>query len=116
MKYIFLDIETVPMRIEHEDVKQYLMDKKISKEERSYNPLYSKIITIGMKTFNESTEMLIGKEKEMLEQFWGKLKGLNTILVTYNGYKFDIPFIVLRSIINNVKIPFSINLNKWQME
>lgn len=116
MKYIFLDIETVPFEIEHEDVKQYLMDKKISKEARSLNPLYAKIITIGMKTLND-LKIFSGEEKEILEQFWNSIyKSLNTVLVTFNGYKFDVPFIILRSIINNVKVPFSINLNKWNME
>ena len=45
MKFIALDIETAPLKIEHEEVKQYLMDKKISREARSLDPNYSKIIT-----------------------------------------------------------------------
>ena len=64
---------------------------------------------------DDEMKILTGQEKEMLEQFWDNIKGLNTTLVTFNGYKFDIPFIILRSILNNVKIPFSVNLNKWQM-
>ena len=44
--YLFLDIETVPVKIIDEFVKEYFMDKKISKELRSLNPNYSKIITI----------------------------------------------------------------------
>lgn len=116
MKYIFLDIETAPIKIENEDVKEYLMDKRISREDRSLNPLYAKIIAIGLKAMN-GINIYNGEEKEILEQFWSNIgNSLNTTLVTYNGYKFDIPFIILRSIINKVKIPFSINLNKWQME
>lgn len=116
MKYLFLDIETAPLKIDKEDVKQYLMDKKISKEDRSLNPLYAKIIALGIKTLTEPTKIHTGDEKQILEQFWSNIKGLNTVLVTYNGYRFDIPFIILRSIINNIKIPFSINQNKWQMQ
>lgn len=116
MKYIFLDMETVPLEIKNEDVKQYLMDKKISKEDRSFNPLYSKIIALGIRTLNTPTQIFTGDEKDILEQFWNNIRGVNTVLITYNGYKFDIPFIVLRSIINHVKVLFSINLNKWQMQ
>ncbi len=116
MKYIFLDIETTPFDIEHNDVKQYLMDKKISKEARSLNPLYSKIITIGLKTLNEPTQILFGKEKDMLEQFWKNIMGLNTTLVTFNGYKFDIPFIILRSVLIMLRFRFLLILinGKWK--
>jgi DNA polymerase elongation subunit (family B) len=117
MTYIFLDIETVPIEIEHEDIKSYLMDKQISKERRSLDPNYSKIITIGIKPFKQDPIILSGDEKEILEQLWTFLKNQeNPIIVTHNGYQFDIPFIILRSIINNVDIPIHINTNKWSME
>ena len=38
MKYLFLDIEVAPVEISNEHVKNYLMDKKISKEARSLDP------------------------------------------------------------------------------
>ena len=111
MKYIFLDIETVPLKISHEDVKDYLMDKKIGKERRSIDPNYAKIIVIGLKIFNEEIKIFSkDNEKELLQNFWNFLKD-NTpfTLVTHNGYRFDIPFIILRSCINNIEPKFQIN-------
>lgn len=115
--YIFLDIETVPFKIEHEEVKEYLMDKKISKEQRVFDPNYSKIISIGIKKMDEDIKIFSGEEKEILEKLWGYLnENADAVIVTHNGYKFDVPFIVLRSCINDVNIPIKINTSKWSME
>lgn len=118
MAYIFLDIETVPFEIKDEDIKTYLMDKKISKERRSMDPNYSKIIVICVKIIGEDVKVFSGEnEKEVLEQFWNFLKeNKNFILVTHNGYKFDMPFIIVRSCVNGVNIPVSVSMNRWQME
>lgn len=122
MKYISLDIETAPIEIKHPDVIRYLMDKKISKESRSMNPLYSKIITIGVKVLGEETKLFFGdNEKQILEDFWIFVKNQkqetgNLIFVTYNGYKFDIPFLNIRSAINYTEAPVKINTNRWNMQ
>ena len=117
MKYLALDIETTPFEITHKDIIQYLMDKKISKERRSLDANYSKIIVISVKDENKINLFYNDDEKQLLEEFWKYLKDKKDfMIVTHNGYKFDIPFLVLRSCINNVKVPVSINLNRWQME
>lgn len=118
MGYISLDIETVPLEIKHEDIKSYLMDKKISKEARSMDPNYSKIVTIGVKPFDQEAKLFSGDdEKKLLEEFWNFLKeNSSAVFVTHNGYKFDVPFIILRSCANAVEIPVAINTNRWQME
>lgn len=118
MEYLILDIETVPIEITDETVKNYLMDKKISKEQRSFDPNYSKIITICLKENNQETKILASDdEKPLLKEFWEILRNKpNILIVTHNGYHFDIPFIILRSIINNVHIPLQINTNKFSME
>ena len=41
-------------------------------------------------------------EKEMLERFWDGIKNYNTF-VTFNGRRFDVPFILIRSMANKVK-------------
>jgi len=123
MKFITLDIETVPLNIEHEDVREYLMDKKISKEARSLDPNYSKIIAIGIKILNEPEKIFYGDdEKVILNEFWNFMKEFANKnpfykIVTHNGYKFDIPFITLRSCLNDIDIPKSIdiNTNQWNM-
>lgn len=118
MNYLFLDIETVPQEVENNDIKNYLMDKQISKEMRAFNPNYSKIIVICIKQLGKETKTIEGNEKEMLTQLWEILENQTdkTTIVTHNGYQFDVPFIILRSIINGVNIPVIINTSKWQME
>ena len=114
MKYLFLDIETAPLEINDEYVMRYLMDKKLTDANRSLDPNYSKIIVIGLKLDNE-VKLLTGEEKNILNEFWNIIKENNDIIVTHNGYKFDIPFIIVRSIINNIKITKEININPWGM-
>ena len=118
MTHIFLDIETVPMEIKDEAIKNYLMDKKISRKSRSFHPLYSKIIVIGIKELNKPIEVLYNdNENALLEMAW-QILGKNpfSVIVTFNGYKFDIPFLIIRSCINSIKLPIQINTNRWAME
>ena len=114
MNYLFLDIETSPIELKDDYVIKYLMDKKLTDAYRSLDPNYSKVIVIGVK-LNDELKLFTGEEKEILENFWNFVKGINSIIVTHNGYKFDIPFIIVRSIINNVKISLDININPWNM-
>ena len=123
MKFITLDIETVPLKIEHEEVREYLMDKKISKEARSLDPNYSKIIAIGVKVLNEPKMFYGDDEEKILNEFWNFMKEFANKnpfyrIVTHNGYKFDIPFIIIRSCINNIDLPkeVDINTNMWNMK
>ncbi|SRR3989344_907999 len=116
MKNIFLNIETVPLKILDENIKEYLMDKKINKEMRSLDANYSMIILIGVKVFGGDYRFFIGDEKEILKEFWNFLRNeKNFKIITHNGYKFSIPFLNVRSIVNNLDI-MKINMNIWQME
>jgi len=116
MRYLILDIETVPLDIEHEDVKKYLMDKKIG-ESRKLNPSYAKIILICVKFLNGEFKVFEGNEKELLTNFWNFVKDNKDVkIITHNGYGFDIPFLTIRSCVNNVDITVKINMNRWGME
>ena len=115
MDYLVFDIETVPLEIKDETIKEYLMDKQINKEMRSLNPLYSKIICICLKPSNKEFIVLSGNdEKDLLEKFWDIAKNYN-LFITHNGYGFDVPFLIIRSIINKVKPNINININKFNM-
>lgn len=124
MKYIALDIETVPLEIKDPDIIQYLMDKKISKEMRVLDPNYSKIVAIGLKQESKDPQILIGEdESKLLKEFWDILDNYmkqptpyKKWIVTHNGYKFDVPFIIVRSYVNHIKPKVAINTNKWRME
>jgi len=116
MNHLVIDIETVPLEIKDETIKEYLMDKQISKEMRSLNPLYSKIICICLKPKDKETIEIAGdNEKEILERFWFTVKE-HGFFITHNGYGFDIPFIIIRSTFNKIKPTMNINLNKFQMK
>jgi len=124
MRYIVLDIETVPLEIRDSDIVQYIMDKNISKDRISLDPNYSKIIAIGLKRESKDPEILIGDdEAEIIKEFWDILDNYmrqptpyKKRVVTHNGYKFDIPFIIIRSYVNHIKPKVIINTNKWRME
>ena len=112
MNNLIIDIETVPLEIKDEYVKEYLMDKKIDKESRSLHPLYSKIVCIVLK--GKEYIALIGNEKEILEKFWEIAPKYN-MFITHNGYGFDIPFIIVRSAVHKIKFKSLIQLNKYNM-
>ncbi len=114
MNYLFLDIETLPLEINDEFIMRYLMDKKLTDAKRSMDPNYSKVIVIGLK-YNDELKLLTGNEKDILNEFWNFIRENNSTIVTHNGYSFDVPFIVARSIINNIEIPIIINTNPWNM-
>jgi len=114
MDNLFLDIETAPLEIKDDFVIRYLMDKKLTNDSRSLDPNYSKVILIGIK-FNDELIFFDGNEKDILNNFWEFIKDKNFLIITHNGYNFDIPFIIVRSMINNVKITRNINLNHWAM-
>jgi len=117
MNYIFLDIETVPLEIKDDSVKMYFMDNKITKENRAFNPVYSKVVCICVKKKNEESIVFSGEEREILEKFINYLsENKESVFVTYNGYGFDIPFLKVRTALNKMKFPFEINSNKFRME
>src|SRR3989344_8688740 len=118
MNYIFLDIETVPLDIIHESIKEYFMDNKITKENRAFNPNYSKIINICVKKLDGDSEIFCGDDEvEILGKFVNFFeKNKDAVFITYNGYGFDIPFLNVRLALNKLNLPIGINTNKWNME
>jgi len=114
LEYLILDIETAPLKYEDEKILDYLMDKQI---DRHFHPLFSKLIAIGVKRNGCEPNFFFGDdESKILTDFWNYLTDLHPpLIVTFNGYGFDVPFINVRSIVNGVKIGKNINLNKWKM-
>ena len=51
-------------------------------------------------------------EKEMLESFWNGIKHYQS-LVSFNGRRFDIPFLMLRSAVNKVKPSKNLLSNRY---
>lgn len=104
--YFIVDIETCPLNLENYS--------SLSEEERLklLNPIDSKIVALGIRYKNKNMIFMDSDEKKILESFWSEWKRIkqeneNNFLVGFNVTKFDIPFIVSRSFINNVEIvPF----------
>lgn len=107
VNYFIIDIETCPIKLE--------VYKNLNEEERRklLNPIDSKIVAIGIRHLEKNEIFLSENEKEILERFWelwNKIKQIdpnNTQICGFNVLNFDIPFLVVRSLINNVIIsPF----------
>jgi DNA polymerase elongation subunit (family B) len=113
--YMVLDVEVLPEEVKQKQVSEYLMDKNFPWK---MHPMFSRVLVVGLKFPNKDTELYYFKdEKELLEKFWSRLKDLKPgLIVTFNGYNFDIPFIHVRSKLNNVSSTMDINLNKWRSD
>lgn len=117
---LIIDIETIPLNIKDENVTEYLMDKQFT---RSLHPVFSKIILIGTKLMNQTPIQFYGEdERKILDSFWEYYNNKYGVefdkIVTFNGYRFDIPFIYIRSLLNGVPKDSTneINTNKWRMD
>ena len=105
--YFIIDIEVCPIKLEKYE--------ELGEEERLklLNPIDSKVIAIGIRHLGQNKIFFSENEKEMLGEFWKeweKLKQIDqysTQIVGFNICNFDLPFLVSRSLINNVTIsPF----------
>lgn len=116
--YCVLDIEVVPESREDEQITQYLITKKTG----GLHPLFSKIILIGLKEPDAEPLIYHGEdEHKILAQSWEHLAELQKrlkkiLIITFNGYRFDVPFLLIRSAINGVEKTININTNRWAME
>ncbi len=112
--YLVVDIETAGLDFEDQGVLDYLEEKDIVP---ALHPYFSRVISIGLKQSGGEPVVLHGEdEKKLLQDFWAYLRESQAMLiVTFNGYRFDIPFLNVRSVMNGIKPDTSINLNKWTM-
>lgn len=118
MDYLVIDIETVPIKFEEPNIVRFQIDNK--RVRWGLHPAFAKIIVIGTKSGPpENREIIFYGEEEskILRDFWDYLKeNKPKRIITFNGYRFDIPFIEARSYFNNILITFEINKNRWQMK
>ena len=82
----------------------------------AYNPGSEKgiVLLLGEKDLipekENYTYKIFENEKELLTEFW-KIAKEYELFVTYNGDNFDFPYLIIRSGINRVKVPFEVK--KW---
>jgi len=139
LKTMVFDIETVGKKFEELDEVQqdYLLnnlermeeDKEVAKKKTGLYSIFGMVCAIGAYNPNSKKGMvlLIGdkdltpekenytykifkNEKDLLIGFWEIAKEYE-VFVTYNGDTFDFPYLIIRSGINRVKVPFEIK--KW---
>ncbi len=106
MDFVVIDVETCPV-----DKEKYLSLEEDGRK-KFLNPIDSRIVAIGLKHSEKTVILMDADEKQMLEEFWAELtkfqKGNpSKKIVGFNIKDFDLPFLVTRSFIHNVKItPF----------
>ena len=132
MAKLIVDIETVGFDFDRFDLKsrEYLLKFSETEEEKeeaikrlNLYPLTGEVVTIGLlnpKTmkgqilFQDKGEGIAkfeedgfsfetGTEKEILEKFWEVVKSYDQI-ITFNGRSFDIPYLMMRSTVNRVRV------------
>ena len=117
---LVFDIETVPYKEEdysetqHEFVEKRLrtallrnssLDPVAEKSKiRGTDPYLSRIVCIGLYYPQTGQRLALTNESErvILTSFWEQLKGYSGLFISYNGIRFDIPFIIKRSIYHGI--------------
>lgn len=125
MKAIF-DIETAPLA--EDKIRQFMPDfeapsnykdpEKIKayREEKAkewlqrgaLDAITGRVLVIGMIAPNGNLNALEGDEPKILAEFWDIVTGWldhGVDIVGFNSHRFDLPFLVRRSLINSVAIP-----------
>lgn len=120
-KFFCVDIETIPNQNQPDWMKEYIKEKIEHKrgankdviKYASLSPELGEICCIcSYNSVNDTMNVFFEEtEEEMLQQFWDYLKDNidNHRFVTFNGLRFDFPYILKRSSIKNVQT-FNISL------
>ena len=146
-KILFFDIETVPLSYHFEDMddrgkelwdkkSKFLQERDGLTTEETYEKAgiyaeFSKVVCISMGfiTQKEGEEQVRIKsifskdEKELLQEFKDLLDSYYSspefMLCAHNGKEFDIPFLCRRILINEMKLPFLLNIagkKPWEIK
>ena len=121
-KQFVFDIETIPLeKGQYSSVLEELIEKKLVKalkadptvidpnsERRKImatDPFLGRIVCIGIYLAHkdEKIALIDSSEKVILQKFWKILSTYSGLFVGFNTVRFDIPFILKRSLIHNIK-------------
>lgn len=115
------DIETVPFRDEeYSEIQKGYIQKKLSSavrrdpdvdlkakegEIKGTDPYLSRVVCIGLyyPMKGQSLALTNDDEKTILEAFWSNIAGYNGVFISYNGIRFDVPYIIRRSLHHGLK-------------
>lgn len=117
---IVFDIETVPLKPEEYTPTQteYIHKKLLQLQQRNpqadlikeentlkgTDPYLAKIVCIGLYYPKTGERIALTNESEriILESFWTQVAGFNGIFISFNGIRFDVPFIIRRSMVYDI--------------
>lgn len=119
MQHLVFDIETIP-QTRLSEVQEKKKAEKVEKsdhwkdnpiKEMSLDPWFGRIITIGLfyPERNVYKSFTLENERMLLQQFWEEIYNFDGTFVSYNGLAFDVPFIKIRSMVNNIVGPLNKN-------
>lgn len=122
LQELVFDIETVPFKDEeYSEAQNELIQRKLNtvllrnptadiKAEtgkiKGTDPYLSRVVCIGL--YYPATDLRISltndaDESEILKSFWAQLAGYSGLFISYNGVRFDVPYIVKRSMKYGIK-------------
>lgn len=138
-KLIF-DIETIGVDFENLDKisQDYILkyasteeEEAQAKEKLGFSPLTGEIVAIGVlnpdtnkgavylqaddslpSQLEEGIELVVGSEKDILKKFWEAVSRYN-FFISFNGREFDVPFLMIRSAILEIKPTKNLMSNRY---
>jgi 3'-5' exonuclease len=112
--------------------EEYEVALKGIKEGLGFSPLTGEIVAIGMEEFEsekravyyqdpkghtkdseiDGIQYRVMDEKTMLSRFWDRVQGYDEV-VTFNGFNFDMPYIIVRSAIHSIRPSCNLMVNRY---
>jgi len=118
---LIFDIETVPFEdSEYTDTQKEYIQRKINTillrnpqadieaetgKLKGTDPYLSRVVCIGLyyPLQNTRTAITDSDEKKLLSNFWAQIAGYSGLFISYNGVRFDVPYIVKRSMKHGIR-------------
>lgn len=133
---VVFDIETVGQKYSQlsDDDKKYLIENletnsepRLARQRTGLHPLFGTVIFVAMMNPETKKGKILGiskkpyfpqkknfiykpcsNETELLTLFWQQVEKYQRF-VTFNGKRFDVPFLIFRSLVNKVSVPIDLN-------
>ncbi|KXB08380.1 hypothetical protein AKJ58_00035 [candidate division MSBL1 archaeon SCGC-AAA385D11] len=113
MNYIALDIETAPLQISDEVVIDYQIRKRFK---RNLHPAFARVVAVGLLLPGEDYPLTRSGANEinLIKSTWDSIRKTSwDKLVTWNGLRFDIPFLKVRSRLLGITPNISVDTSKY---